>query len=228
MVLVLINAISGMLILCTFALIAILDLKNNKIKLKQINLICLSGMLVSLAVILNFISGAVLSTILPFKIFEIKIGDFVLVLIGFFCGGMLGFISGIASDFLGLLFAGNATPALFFTFTSILWCVLPYYIVTILSKIYYRKWTIYCYLPFAYGLTSLLITSTDPIILGEMYAMPILPMYFLRVIKYPINLVVNATLIISCYKSLNLQHQFQNRQFATNPQTLESNIIDNN
>lgn len=231
MVLILINVISGILILGTFALIAILDHKNNKIKLKQINLICLSGMLVAVVVILDIVDGVILSAIFPFKIFEIKIGDFVLVLIGFFCGGMLGFISGIAVDFLGLLFAGNGTPVLFFTFTSVLWCILPYYIVINLSKIYYRKWTFYCYLPFAYGFTSLLITSTDPIILGEMYSIPILPMYFLRAIKYPIDLFVNTTLIISCYKllhkSLNLENQFQNHKIFTNPQTLEYNIIDN-
>lgn len=231
MALILINVISGILILGAFALIAILDHKNNKIKLKQINLICLSGMLVSVNIILNIVGGTILGTIFPFKIFEIKIGDFVLVLISFLCGGMLGFISGIAADFLGLLFAGNGKPVLFFTFTSILWCILPYYIVINLSKIYYRKWTFYCYLPFAYGFTSLLITSIDPIILGEMYAMPILPMYFLRAIKYPIDLFVNTTLIISCYKSLNkslnLENQFQTRKNFTNSQTLEYNIIDN-
>lgn len=232
MVLILINVISGILILGVFALIGVLDHKNNKIKLNQIKLICLSGMLVSLAIILNIVGGNIIGAILPSKVFQIKIGDFVLVLIGFFCGGMLGFISGIACDFLGLLLSGSSMPVLFFTFTSILWCVLPYYIVVNLSKIYYRKWTFYCYLPFAYGLTSLLITSIDPLILREMFSMPLLPMYFLRVIKYPIDLFVNVTLIISCYKSLNkslnLQNQFQNHQFVTNPQTLEYNIIDNN
>lgn len=91
---------------------------------------------------------------LPFsKYFEIKLGNFIIVLIGFFCGGILGFLSGIASDFLGLLFStSGASPCLFFTFTSILWCI-----VLNFSKIYYSKKTFYWYLPIAYAITSLII-----------------------------------------------------------------------
>lgn len=87
MVLILINVISGILILGVFALIGVLDHKNNKIKLNQIKLICLSGMLVSLAIILNIVGGNIIGAILPSKVFQIKIGDFVLVLIGFFVEG---------------------------------------------------------------------------------------------------------------------------------------------
>lgn len=70
--------------------------------------------MLALAVSLNT-TGALMLKSLPFsKYFEIKLGNFILVLIGFFCGGILGFLSGIASDFLGLLFStGGASPCLF-------------------------------------------------------------------------------------------------------------------
>jgi len=120
MVALLVNVISGIMILFVFLLIIVFDYKNSKNNIKQIKLICLSGTLVALAVSLNTTGGLILRTVLPFKIFEIRIGDFVLVLIGFICGGLLGVISGIATDFLGLLFLTNGSPCLFFTFTSIL------------------------------------------------------------------------------------------------------------
>lgn len=233
MVALLVNVISGIMILFIFLLIIVFDYKNSKNNIKQIKLICLSGTLVALAVSLNTTGGLILRTVLPFKIFEIKIGDFVLVLIGFICGGLLGAISGIATDFLGLLFLTNGSPCLFFTFTSILWCVLPYYLVLTFSKIYHSKKTFYLYLPIAYGLTSLIITSSDPIVLKILYNLP-LPwwaMYSPRIIKYPIDLIINASLVISCYTTLkqilNLENQFKRIYFPTDPQSLQYNKVCN-
>ncbi|WP_338961600.1 hypothetical protein [Spiroplasma endosymbiont of Lasioglossum villosulum] len=229
----LLNIIGGVLILITFLLITVFDYKDNKKKIKQINFICLSGIMLALAVSLNT-TGALMLKSLPFsKYFEIKLGNFILVLIGFFCGGILGFLSGIASDFLGLLFStSGASPCLFFTFTSILWCILPYYLVLNFSKIYYSKKTFYWYLPIAYAITSLIITGTDPIALKILFPglPPLWLMYFpLRVIKYPIDLTVNVFLIVTCYsalkKTLNLENQFKKYYFATDPQFLQYNRV---
>lgn len=227
----LINILSGIIILIIFLLIMIFDYKNSKKKIAQIKFICLSGILVALSLSLNTTGGFILKAVLPYKIFEIKLGGFILVLTGFFCGGLLGFISGLASDFLGLLFMTDGTPCLFFTLTSILWCILPYYLVLNFSKIYYSKKTIYWYLPIAYAMTSLIISGSDPIILKILYSLP-LPlwsMYLPRIIKFSIDLVVNVFLIISCYlslrKILNLENQFKRNYFATDPQSLQYNKI---
>lgn len=229
--LLLVNIISGIIILIIFLLIMIFDRKDSKKKITQIKFICLSGVLVALALSLNTTGGFILKTFLPYKIFEIKLGCFLLILTGFFCGGLLAFISGFASDFLGLLFISNGTPCLFFTLTSILWSVLPYYLVLNFSKIYYSKKTIYWYVPVAYFITSLIISGTDPIILKILYSLP-LPlwsMYLPRIIKFPIELIINVFLIISCYlslrKTLNLENQFKKHYFATDPQSLQYNKV---
>lgn len=190
-------------------------------------------MLIALAVSLNTTGSFILRTILPIKFFEVKIGNFILVLIGFFCGGLLGFISGIASDVLGLLFSTGGMPCLFFTFTSILWCVLPYYLVLNFSRIYHSKKTFYFYLPIAYGITSLIITGTDPLVLKVFYSLslPWWSMYLPRVIKYPLDLIINVALIISCYsvlkQNLNLENQFKRFYFVTDPQSLQYNRAKN-
>lgn len=227
----LVNIISGIVILIIFFLIMIFDYKDSKKKITQIKFICLSAILVALALSLNTTGGFILKTILPYKIFEIKLGSFILVLTSFFCGGIFGFISGFASDFLGLLFISDGTPCLFFTLTSILWSILPYYLVLNFSKIYYGKKTIYWYLPIAYAMTSLIISGSNPIILKILYSLP-LPlwsMYLPRIIKFPIDLIVNVFLIISCYlslrKTLNLENQFKRNYFATDPQSLQYNKI---
>lgn len=226
------NIISGITILVIFLLIMIFDYKDSKNKIKQIKFICLSGILVALALSLNTMEGVILKTILPYKIFQIKIGCFLLVLTGFFCGGLLGFLSGIASDFLGLLFISDGTPCLFFTLSSVLACILPYYLVLNFSKIYYSNKTFYWYLPISYAITSLIITSVNPIILKILYSLelPLWSMYLPRIIKFPITLIINVSLIITCYstlkKTLNLENQFKKYYFVTDPQALQYKKIE--
>ena len=226
----LINMISALIIIFIFILIMVFDYKNNKVQTKKIRLITLTGILVALVVSLNALGSIALDSFLPPKIFEIKIGNFILVLIGLFCGGLLGFIGGITNDVVGLLFMKNGTPCLFFTLTSILWCVMPYYLIVWFCKIYYTKKVLYhYYMPLAYGLTLLLVSGTDPIILTIMYNLKwsFWVLYGLRIIKYPFFLLLNSALIITCYaqlsKSLQLEHQFQKKYFAVNTEMLEYN-----
>lgn len=223
MAILLINIVSGLLMLAIFLLIIFFDKKNNQHNLKQVKLICCAGVLVGLALTINFIEGLITNSILPSQIFKIKVGNFALVLIGFVCGGMLGLISGVASDVVGLLIAGSSgTFNLFFTMNSVLWCVLPYYLVRLFSKVYYHKWSFYWYLPIAYGITLLLITFSVPLVLKEIYnwKMSWWLLYLPRLIKYPIALIVNTTVIIRCYvslsKILSLETQFQPPHFMDN------------
>jgi len=215
MILVWINIISGLIILGIFVLITIFDRKNNKRTLKEIKLITLSGILVALAVTLNVVSNYLLVWIGPMnKFFALKFGNIVLVLTGFFCGGIFGLFSGIATQILETLIAGYSYPSLFFVLTAVLWSVLPYYLVMFFSWFYYRKGIFYYYLPIAYGFTLLLISGLNPIILKALYNVPgsWWVLYIPRLIKYPFSLVFNSLIIISCYnsmmRSLNLQHQF--------------------
>lgn len=192
------NVVSGSIMSVIFLLMMIFDRKNIKSELQNIKLIILAAILVAIAVILNAIPKAFFTT----KIFEIKLGNFALVLIGFFAGGVLGFLSGIAADFLGLLISSSGAPALFWTLTSILWCILPYYLVRLLSKIYCRSWTIYFYLVLTYAFTLLLISAITPIILRYMIfdfdGWWVL--YFPRIIKYPIDVAFNGLSLIVVYR----------------------------
>lgn len=192
------NIGSGLLMLAIFFLILIFDRKNFRVEIQNIRLIVLSAILIALAVALNTIPKLIFHS----PVFEVKLGNFALVLIGFFCGGILGFLSGAAADFLGLIIFSSGTPALFWTLTSILWCVLPYYLVKMLSKIYVRNWTIYFYLVFAYAVTLLLITASNPIVLKYMYNLRDgwWVLYLPRIIKYPFDIAVNGLSLVVVYR----------------------------
>lgn len=204
------NIGSGLIMAMIFLLIIIFDRKNVKLELQNIKLIVLAAILVALAVFLNTTIKLLLNSVISTKIFEAKIGNFALVLIGFFCGGALGVLSGIAADFLGLLLYSSAPPVLFFTLTSVLWCVLPYYLVRLLSKLYCSKWSTFFYLLVTYAFTLLLISGFTPIVLKYMYnlAQGWWVLYLPRIIKYPLDVVVNGGLLILVYrvfiKSVNL------------------------
>lgn len=79
-----INILSFFLLLIIFILIMVLD-QNNKVKFKEIRLICLSGFLVSLSLVLKIYINPIISAIIPYsKIFHFGYSDFVLVLSSFF------------------------------------------------------------------------------------------------------------------------------------------------
>lgn len=206
MAFLILNISFGVVLALVFLVIAVCDRKNIKIELQNIKAIVLAAFLVALAVFLNTIVKVFLNGIISTKIFEAKLGNFALVLIGFFCGGALGFLSGIANDFLGLLFASSGPPVLFFTFTSVLWCILPYYLVKLLNRFYYHnKWTIYFYLIVTYAFTLLLISGSTPIVLKYMYELHQTwwVLYLPRIIKYPLDVTVNGLLLVACYRAFN-------------------------
>lgn len=213
------NIISGILIAVIFINIIIFDRKNSKKELSDIKSIVLTALLVSIAVVLNTAIKAIFNTVIPATIFEAKLGNFALVLIGLFCGGVMGVLGGIASDILGVVLYSSGTPMLYFTLTSVSWCVLPYYLVRLLNKVYQNKWTIYLYLPFTYAVNLLIVSGFDPIILTYMYDMHKgwWVWYLPRIIKFPIDVTITSMLLTSSYKifanSLNL-----NQKFAENPQ----------
>ncbi|MBE4704141.1 folate family ECF transporter S component [Spiroplasma platyhelix] len=198
MVFLWLNLASGLIILFIFLLIIILDHKNFRSDLQNIKSIVLAAILVAIAVALNTITKVFLHSV----IFEIKLGNFALVLIGFFAGGALGFLAGIAADFLGLIIFSSGATILFFTLTSILWCILPYYLVRLLSKIYTSKWTTYFYLVLTYAFTLLLITGINPIVLKYMYNLNDgwWVLYLPRIIKYPLDLTVNGLALVVVYR----------------------------
>ena len=196
MALLLVNLISGIIMVLIFGALAIFDRKNMNSELRNIKLIVLSGILIAIAVVLNKIVDAFLKPIIPVYT-EIKIGNFALVLIGFFCGGGLGFLSGIAADVISVMISSNGTPTLFFTLISIIWCIVPYYLVKLLSKIYYHKRAIYFYLPITYALILLLISAINPFVLKYLYGMNALwPLYLSRIIKYPFDVAIHSILLI--------------------------------
>lgn len=202
MVFLWLNIISGILMAIIFLAIIIFDRKNVRFEVQNIKLIVLSAFLVALAVLLNTTVKLLLNSLISSKIFEAKIGNFALVLIGFFCGGALGFLSGVAADFLGLLLYSTSAPVLFFTLTSILWCILPYYLVRMLSKFYASKRSIYLYLLLTYAFTLLLITTITPIVLKYMYELQQgwWLLYLPRIIKYPLDVMINGFLLVFIYK----------------------------
>lgn len=202
MILLWLNIISGIIIVIIFLLIIIFDQKNAKVELQSIKLIALTAFLIAISVFLNSTVKFFLNSIISAKIFEAKIGNFALVLIGFFCGGVLGFFAGIAADFLGIIIYSTGTPVLFFTLTSILWCILPYYLTKFFSTFFFSKRLIYFYLSLTYTCTLLLITGINPIVLKYMYNLEgwwIL--YLPRIIKFPLDVTVNSFLLIIVYRS---------------------------
>lgn len=192
------NVGSGLMMIVIFLLILIFDRKNLRVELQSIKLIVLAGVLVAVAVALNTVAKMFLN----FVLFEVKLGNFALVLIGFFCGGALGFFAGVAADFLGLIIFSSGTTVLFFTLTSIIWCIFPYYLVRMLSKVYRSKWTFYFYLLLTYAFTLLLITVTTPIALKYMYNWTDgwWVLYLPRIIKYPIDVTINGLSLIVVYR----------------------------
>lgn len=212
MVLLLINLISAIIILNIFFLIMIWDWKNVKVELRSTKLIVLTALLIAISVVLNM-TASFFST----KIFEVQLGNFVLVLIGFFCGGILGFLAGIAADFLGIIIHSNGTPVLFFTLTSILWCILPYYLVKLFSRFFFR-WRL-IYLLLSYTFTLLLITGINPIVLKYMYNLSGWWIFYLpRMIKLPLEIVINSFLLIIIYPSFikNARLSFKIYQITNN------------
>lgn len=215
-----------------FILILIFDHKNFKLEIKNLKLIVLAAFLVALAVFLNTIVKTFLNSVISAKIFEAKLGNFALVLIGFFCGGGIAFLSGIAADFLGLIILTSGTPVLFWTLTSIIWCVVPYYVITWLTKIFYTQWIIYCYLILTYAFTLLLISSITPIVLKYMYDLwqGWWLLYLPRIIKYPIDVIINGLLLVMVYRvfvnSVNLNTKIKNPkvkvEMKENYQSLEN------
>lgn len=214
MVFLWLNIISGIIMIFIFFLIFIFDYKNMKMEFRNVKLIVLAAFLVSLAVFLNTIIKIFLNFVISTKILEFKLGNFVLALIGFFCGGALGFLSGFAADFLALIIYSSGTPVLFFTLTSVLWCIVPYYLVIMLNKIYCNKRTIYYYLPITYALTLFLISAITPIVLKYMYNLPQgwWFLYLPRIIKYPFEVVINSFLLTVVYRifinSISLNTKF--------------------
>ncbi|MGL5268154.1 MAG: folate family ECF transporter S component [Spiroplasma sp.] len=222
MVFLWLNISFGIVLAIVFSLIIICDRKNIKSEFQNIKLIVLAAFLVALAVCLNTIIKILLNTVISTKIFEAKIGNFALVLIGFFCGGGLGFLAGIAADFLGLIFFSSGPPVLFFTFASVLWCILPYYLVKLLNKCCYgNKWIIYFYLIVSYAFTLLLISGFTPIVLKYMYELPQgwWLLYLPRIIKYPLDVTVNGLLLVVSYrvllKSTNLNDKLYHLKLKT-------------
>ncbi|MCL8210217.1 folate family ECF transporter S component [Spiroplasma attinicola] len=202
MVLLWLNLISGLIIVVICLLIIIWDWKNSKLELQNIKLIVLTAFLIAISVFLNSTVKVFLNSVISAKIFEARIGNFALVLIGFFCGGILGFLAGIAADFLGVIIYNSGTPVLFFTLTSILWCILPYYLTKFFSHFFCSKRLIYFYLSLTYTCTLLLITGINPIVLKYMYNLQgwwIL--YLPRIIKLPLDIVINSFLLIIVYRS---------------------------
>ncbi|MDQ7983004.1 MAG: folate family ECF transporter S component [Spiroplasma sp.] len=201
MVFLWLNIISGVIIAVIFFLIIIFDHKNAVLELKNIKLIVLAAFLIAISVFINTLTKIFLNPIIASKIFEIKLGNFALVLIGFFCGGILGLLSGIAADFLGLIIYSTGTPVLFFTLTSVIWCILPYYLVRFFSCFFYNKWLIYLYLPLTCAYTLLLITGTTPIVLKYMYDLKgWWVLYLPRIIKFPLEVAINSFLLIIVYR----------------------------
>lgn len=192
------NIASGLLMVVIFLLILIFDRENVRSELQNIKAIVLAAILVAVAVALNTLTKVFLNSV----VFEIKLGNFALVLIGFFAGGALGFLAGIAADFLGLLLFSSGTTVLFFTLTSIFWCILPYYLVRLFSKMYARKWITYFYLVLTYAFTLLLITGINPIVLKYMYNWQDgwWVLYLPRVIKYPLDVAVNGLSLVVVYR----------------------------
>lgn len=218
------NIISGILMAVIFLLIIIFDHKNFKSEIRNIKLIVLSALLVALAVFLNTIIKIFLNSFISTKIFEAKIGNFALVLIGFFCGGGIGFLSGIAADFLGLIILSSNVPVLFFTLTSIIWCILPYYLVSCLIKIYYHKLLLYFYLLLIYAFTLLLISGINPIVLKYMYNLEQgwWLLYLPRIIKYPLDVFINGSLLVMVYRVFTNSAQLNIRNYQ--PKNKEQRI----
>lgn len=201
MMLLWLNLISGLIIIVIFLLIMFWDWKNVKLDLQNIKLIVLTAFLIAISVFLNSTVKVVLNSIISTKIFEAKLGNFALVLIGFFCGGILGFLAGIASDFLGVIIYNTGTPVLFFTLTSIFWCLMPYYLTKFFSYFFSPR-LIYFYLSLTYTYTLLLITGINPIVLKYMYNLEgWWFLYLPRIIKLPLDITVNSFLLIIVYRS---------------------------
>lgn len=201
MILLWLNIISGFIIFIIFLLIIIFDRKNVKLELQNVKLIVLTAFLIAISVFLNSTMKVLFNSVISAKIFEVKLGNFALILIGFFCGGTLGFLAGIAADFLELIIYNTGTPVLFFTLTSILWCILPYYLVSFFSRFFYNKRLIYFYLPVTYAYTLLLITGITPIVLKYMYNLEgWWVLYLPRIIKFPLDVIINSFLLIIIYR----------------------------
>lgn len=226
MFLVLLNIFCGLLMVLIFGLIVIFDYKNFKQEIVNIKLIVISAFLIAISVLLNTVVKGLFNSLISAKIFEARLGDFALVLTSFFCGGAIGFLAGIAADFLGVLVYSTGMPVLFFTLTSVLWCVVPYYLVKLWSKFYYQEKIMYFYLPLSYALTLLLITCIDPIVLKYMYNINQgwWLLYLPRIIKYPIDVVINTILLISSYKvfanRLNLGEKWKKEEKINNKKEL--------